>query len=114
MLAVEFHIFVTSVPKGQKPIDVIVGEEDEVGFWGPVREDAKVEKVRANWDEADLYKAMKCPPAHTQLTDVHVWEGRPQWNPRFQAVGAKHPDANIGVTFCGNPLIGSDLKKQCQ
>jgi len=64
---------VTSVPKGTKPIDVIIGEEDEIGFWGKPMEDAKVEKVRANWDEADLYRTMKCPPAHTQLQDVHIW-----------------------------------------
>lgn len=63
----------TSVPKGTKPIDVIIGEEDEIGFWGKPMEDAKVEKVRANWDEADLYRTMKCPPAHTQLQDVHIW-----------------------------------------
>ena len=27
----EFHIWVTSVPEGTKPIDVIVGEDDEIG-----------------------------------------------------------------------------------
>ncbi len=27
----EFHIWVTSVPTGTKPIDVIVGEDDEIG-----------------------------------------------------------------------------------
>lgn len=76
---VEFHIFVTSVPKGTKPIDVIIGEEDEIGFWGKPMEDAKVEKVRANWDEADLYRTMKCPAAHTQLQDVHIWVSTRAW-----------------------------------
>jgi len=109
----EFHIWVTSVPAGTKPIDVIVGEEDEIGFWGRPGEDAKVEKVRAPWDEADLYKAMKCPAKHTQLSDVHVWEGRPPWNARFAAVSAAHKQESIGVAFCGNPMIGKDLKKQC-
>jgi hypothetical protein len=60
------------------------------------RDDAKVEKVRANWDEADLYKTMKCPPPHTALGDVQVHEGRPQWNARFLDVSAKHPSENIG------------------
>lgn len=109
----EFHIWVTSVPKGTKPIDVIIGEEDQIGFWGVPREDAKVEKVRANWDEADLYKQMKCPAAHTQLGDVHVWDGRPQWNPRFKDVAGRHPTGDIGLTFCGNEMIADDLKKQC-
>jgi hypothetical protein len=104
---------VTSVPAGTKPIDVIVGEENEIGFWGRPSEDAKVEKVRANWDEADLYKCMKKPDKHTQLGDVHVWDGRPAWNARFAAVSAKHSQESIGVAFCGNPMIGKDLKKQC-
>ena len=112
-VSVEFHIWVTSVPAGTKPIDVIVGEENEIGFWGRPSEDAKVEKVRANWDEADLYKCMKKPDKHTQLGDVHVWDGRPAWNARFAAVSAKHSQESIGVAFCGNPMIGKDLKKQC-
>lgn len=111
--SVEFHIWVTSVPKGQKPLDVIVGEEDQIGFWGVPREDKHVDKVRAGWDEADLYKAMKCPSPHMQLGDVHVHDGRPQWGPRFLDVSSRHPSGNVGVTFCGNATIGSDLKKQC-
>lgn len=108
-----FDIWVTSVPKGQKPIDVIVGEDDQIGFWGVPSAESKVEKVRASWDEADLYKTMKCPAAHTSLGDVHIFEGRPSWNARFVEVGAQHPTENIGVTFCGNSMIASDLKKQC-
>lgn len=72
-----------------------------------------MEKVRSNWDEADLYKVMKCPAKHTQLQDVHVWEGRPAWNARFAAVASAHPHEAIGVAFCGNPMIAKDLKKQC-
>jgi len=110
----EFHIFVTSLPKTAKPIDVIVGEEDEIGFWGVPREEAKLEKVRASWDEADLYKTMHCPTQkHKQMQDIHVWSGRPDWSPHFHAIGSKHPEASIGVAFCGNPMIASDLKKQC-
>jgi hypothetical protein len=82
-------------------------------FFVVPRNEDKVEKVRANWDEADLYKIMKCPPAHTQLGDVHVWSGRPNWEARFAAVATRHPTGNIGVAFCGNPFIGKDLKKMC-
>jgi hypothetical protein len=28
----EVHVFLTSVPKDQKPVDVVV--DDEIGFWG--------------------------------------------------------------------------------
>jgi hypothetical protein len=55
---------------------------------------------------------MKCPSGHTQLDDVHIWEGRPKWGDRFKAVAAKH-DTPVGVAFCGNPFIAKDLRKQC-
>lgn len=69
--------------------------------------------MRANWDEVDLYKVMKCPPAHSQLGDVHIWEGRPKWGDRFKAVAAAQPNCSVGVAFCGNPMIAKDLRKQC-
>jgi NADPH oxidase len=106
-----FHIWITSVPKDAKPVDVVV--DDEAGFWGVPREDAKVEKVRANFGEEDIYRVMKCPGKHTQLGDVHIWNGRPEWEPRFEEVAKKHPKGDVGVAFCGNPFIAKDLSKNC-
>ena len=60
-----------------------------------------------------LLQVLKCPAAHTQLGDVHVWSGRPKWGERFAAVSTAHPNVDVGVTFCGNPLIAKDLRKQC-
>jgi len=107
-----FHIFMTSVPKGAQPVSVVV--DDALGFWGREVQATKLDKTRAPFDEIDLYKVMKCPQGpHTQLTDVHVWEGRPRWADRFAAVAAATPNQAVGVTFCGNPLIAKDLRKQC-
>jgi hypothetical protein len=105
------HILITSVPKDAKPVDVVV--DDEAGFWGVPREDAKVEKVRANFAEEDIYRVMKCPGKHTQLGDIHIWNGRPEWEPRFEEVAKRHPKGDVGVTFCGNPFIAKDLAKNC-
>lgn len=122
----QFHIFMTSVPKDHLPtaeqqaaraqgvmpeLDVLI--DDEIGFWGLPAEDAMVNKVRADWDEADLYSCMQRPGKHTQMGDIHVWEGRPAWGPRFSEISAKHPTGDIGVTFCGNAVIAKDLKKIC-
>jgi len=107
------NIFLTSKPKGVKPLQVLA-IDDEVGFWGPPREDTRVNKVRANWTEVDLYKTLKCPPdSHTQLGDVHIWEGRPKWSDHFNVISRAHPSVPVAVTFCGNPFISRDLKKQC-
>ena len=73
------------------------------------REDAKVEKMRANFGEEDIYRVMKCPHKHTQVSservlthvadflltlqlgDIHIWSGRPEWEPRFEQIAKKHP-----------------------
>ena len=49
----EFHIFLTSAPKGAQPVQVVV--DDEVGFWGPPREASKLDKLRANWNEISTH-----------------------------------------------------------
>jgi hypothetical protein len=95
----EVHIFLTSTPKGAKPVDVVV--DDALGFWGREVEASRLDKHRAPWDEIDLYKELKCPSGHRQLGDVHVWEGRPKWADRFKAVAAGTPNQQVGVTFCG-------------
>lgn len=107
----EFHIFVSSVPKGQKPIDVVV--DDEVGFWGVPKPADYLDKVRAPFSEADLYRAMMCPEPHSVFGDIHIWAGRPRWSERFAAVAAAHPSGDIGVAFCGNPGIANDLQTCC-
>jgi len=107
----EVHIWITSVPKDCKPIDFVV--DDEIGFWGVPREDDKVDKYRANFTEEDMYRVMKCPAKHTQLEDVHIYAGRPDWDTRFKDVAKRHPDGDVGVCFCGNPFIAKDLAKAC-
>ena len=42
---------------------------------------------------------------------VHVHKGRPAWDDFFKIIAEKSPAPDIGVTFCGNPLIGADLTK---
>jgi len=107
----EVHIWITSTPKDVKPIDFVV--DDEIGFWGVPREDDKVDKHRANFTEEDIYRVMKCPAKHTQLDDVHIYNGRPDWQPRFDAVAKRHPTGDVGAMFCGNPFIAKDLAKAC-
>ena len=44
---------------------------------------------------------------------VHVHKGRPKWDDFFQIIAEKSESPDIGVTFCGNPMIGSDLSRSC-
>lgn len=105
------QIYVTSVPKNAQPPNVVV--DDDIGFWGLPREDNRLDKVRADWDEADLYRVMKAPGAHIQMGDVHIYEGRPKWEARFSEINKMHPEGDVGVAFCGSPAICKDLRKMC-
>jgi NADPH oxidase 2 len=107
----EFHIYITSVPKDAQPIDVVV--DDDIGFWGVPSEDSNIEKVRAPFNEIDLYRIMKYPEHHTVIGDIHIWKGRPTWDDRFQAIREAHPRGEIGVAFCGNPFVAAALKEKC-
>jgi len=72
-----------------------------------------IEKVCADFDALEVYKTMlNPPPQHTQMADIHIWNGRPNWDQRFGDV-AKNHTGEVGVAFCGNPMIGSDLAKMC-
>eukprot|EP00948_MAST-09A_sp_MAST-9A-sp1_P004121 g4121.t1 len=56
------------------------------------------------------------------LQDIKIWNGRPQWGQIFEGVyevaSRRYDDdisqeTKIGVAFCGAPIIGRDLSKQC-
>jgi len=111
----EFHIWVTSAPavKPGAPRLQFEGMEDDYGFWGSPPIDTSVVKTEAPFDAADLYMSMKRPPAHIQHGPVHIYNGRPKWGQRFEEVSRQHKVGNIGVAFCGNPIIAADLANMC-
>ena len=43
-----------------------------------------------------------------------IHNGRPNWDTHFDEVAKNSPEKNIGVTFCGNPRIGSALTLSCE
>jgi hypothetical protein len=60
--------------------------------------------------EKQLLDLMVNPrPGCTQIGDVYVYNGRPDWNAMFNDVRERNPNKDVGVLFCGNPRIGDDL-----
>jgi Ferric reductase NAD binding domain len=51
--------------------------------------------------------------AKNRLQNIWVWNGRPNWDIIFQDMKAQRQHSNIGVCFCGTPVIGNDLKSMC-
>ena len=73
----------------------------------------------------ELYRELMCPSVKSsqqssmkgrpnRFQDVRVWDGRPQWEGIFADIERNCIAPDIGVTFCGTPVIGKDLKKMCQ
>ena len=61
---------------------------------------------------ASFFRAIMDPAEGTvSMGHVHVHKGRPAWDDFFKIIAEKSPASDIGVTFCGNPLIGADLTK---
>jgi hypothetical protein len=56
----------------------------------------------------------KNPKASNRLQDIWVWNGRPQWEEIFQTMKLERQHSDIGVCFCGAPIIGADLQKNCE
>jgi predicted ferric reductase len=117
------HIFVTSYKESNVDMTGPKSDsyDDDVAFWGRKRaidQQADLQSNRqvvhygASFTEWDLYSAIMQPSEGTvSMGHVHIHKGRPAWDEFFQIIMEKSTAKDIGVTFCGNPMIGSQLSK---
>lgn len=54
------------------------------------------------------------PKAANRLQDIWIWNGRPNWDEIYADMKARRQHSDIGVMFCGAPVIGADLKAMCE
>ena len=47
--------------------------------------------------------------AENRLQDIWIWNGRPNWDEIFAEMLKSRQHSDIGVCFCGAPVIGADL-----
>jgi len=52
--------------------------------------------------------------ASNRFQDTWVWNGRPDWYHIFSKVKGQRQHRDIGVCFCGTPVIGNDLAAMCR
>ena len=57
---------------------------------------------------------MNTKSASNRFQDTWVWNGRPDWDQIFEKVRLDRQHRDIGVCFCGTPIIGADLDRQCK
>lgn len=117
---IEIHVFVTRVDNNMKV--------------PPLEDNARLPpamQAMAPFSPAQLMTAMHHPPASSKnmarvmsdpdnarnrMQDVWLWNGRPDWDTVFKHVKARRDSRfrDVGVCFCGAPVIGKDLKKNCE
>lgn len=116
---IKFRIFITSHSKTETERYLRLKEEErnaeDAGLWGmPYASNDTVSKLSVNFTEQQLYDALMSPKEGTQtFGNVLITLGRPKWDEIFGAVQDTTAEKDVGVTFCGNPLIGSDIKNAC-
>ena len=54
------------------------------------------------------------PMVANRLDNVWVWNGRPDWEQIFKQRAETRQHRDIGVCFCGAPVVGRDLKAKCR
>ncbi len=111
----QVHIYITSCPKELKPVGSIKAMEgdEDTSFWGRRAADNTIAKTKADFTEIELYKALKCPEKKKTMGDITIYNGRPNWSELFKGVADRLPEGDVGVTFCGNPMIADDLQLAC-
>ena len=123
----EIHIYITGVAKD--PIKVADLHRAKKVF------NASSDDVSPSFSADELYRMM-CNPevssktqvaamkekdrsvtelsTRNRLQNIWVWEGRPHWDQVFREVRDQRQHSDIGVCFCGAPVIGADLVEMCQ
>lgn len=121
-----FHFYLTSYQEGaevdrdfdgyaEKYQNMTLTLEEDTEFWGQkLKESTNVQHESAPFDELQLYEALIRPgKGDVNMGSVTVHVGRPKWQEIFAQTAGRTTEKNIGVTFCGNPGVGDDLKKCC-
>ena len=124
----EIHIYVTAVSK--KPLEVKPLHRPKKTFIDATRSvfptftadelyekvlnptvtsKGQVEKMRAQHRESSGNQI-----GENRLQDIWVWNGRPNWDEIFRDMKEQRQHKDIGVCFCGAPVIGADLKTMCE
>lgn len=137
---IEMNLYITSVPDNfdGRRLDNLTAASAALEPTSEV--DGQIMKIQKDLgiSEQDIHEAMLRPtnpsseqfeiqvyddekyPVNPHFNDMHiwVWKGRPKWEDIFHQVKvrtAEYSDGDqVGVCFCGNPVISQDLKKQCK
>jgi hypothetical protein len=115
----EINIFVTAAPKTPKELAPL--KRPKAVFNGdnacqPSFTADELHSLLMNptvESRGQINKMKEAKPAN-RLQDIWVWNGRPQWDEIFREAKESRQHSDIGVCFCGAPVIGADLRTMCE
>jgi hypothetical protein len=59
-------------------------------------------------------KSGEQPNPPNRMQDIWIWDGRPVWDQIFSTNKEERRYRDIGVCFCGTPIVGKQLKSMCK
>ena len=83
---------------------------------GAKKDDLKIDPatVKRGSPQELILKLQEAKDPRTGEPYIHLKPGRPDWPGEFKAVAATHGREDVGVMFCGAPMIAAALKENCE
>ena len=72
------------------------------------------EDAKPGSDKELVNNLLMAKAPHTGEPYIHLKAGRPNWPGEFQSIAQTHGREDIGVIFCGAPMIAAALKENCE
>ena len=72
------------------------------------------EDAKPGSDKELVNNLLMAKDPHTGEPYIHLKAGRPNWPGEFQSIAQTHGREDIGVIFCGAPMIAAALKENCE
>ncbi len=114
----EIHIYVTGVEKDAIPVSPL-HRPKRVFHQSGIRPTFTADELYAmvlnpTVSSKGQVARMKDARPQNRLQDIWVWNGRPHWDEIFKDMKEQRQHSDIGVCFCGAPVIGADLRTMCE
>eukprot|EP01036_Dinobryon_divergens_P033073 gene33073-42785_t len=118
----EINIYVTAVEKGAKDVPRLSRPPRNLNNTAlpsavkPLFTAEELFKMMVNptVESKGQIKKMASEDAPNRLQDIWIWNGRPHWDDIFAEMLKNRQHSDIGVCFCGAPVIGADLATMCE
>jgi hypothetical protein len=116
----EINIYITGVKKEPVPVPALRTQENRFqgsttkpSFLASSLYGAMLNPTESSKSQVSVQNGVGSRGAKNRIQDIWIWNGRPDWDAIFAQNKRQRQHESIGVCFCGAPVIGKDLLKNC-